>query len=113
MGFIPGFEYVSSGSALWLLELSTGLAFNIRTQSTAYPYLEGRIGYNTTITGTIRSGIIWLIGGGVKVKVGGNALLVFGLFYEQSTLEKSPNEGGRNGTNSWGADAGFSIFFGN
>jgi len=111
LGFIPGLEYVNVGSGdAYLLAILAGLAYNFNTHSTAYPYLEGRFGYNTSSSS---SGMVWIITGGLKVKVGGNALLVLGLFYEQRTLEVSGNQGGRNGTNSWGLDVGFSIFFGN
>jgi hypothetical protein len=113
-GFIPGYENLSLGSSsASQLVLMAGLAYNIKTESAAYPYIEGRIGYNTSSNGNTRSGLIWLIAGGVKVQVGGNALINIGLAYEQSTLETSGSEGGRDGTNAWGIDAGFAVFFGN
>jgi hypothetical protein len=110
LGFIPGFEFIREhGGEKYLLALLAGLAYNFKTNSAAYPYLEGRFGYNTS---SGPSGIIWIISGGLKVQVGGNALLGIGLAYEQSTFSSSGNDGGRNGTNRWGVDVGFSIFFG-
>ena len=108
LGLIPGFEYIGPSSETYLLTLLAGLAYNIKIHTTAYPFIEGRFGYNTSSSS---SGMVWIITGGLKAKVGGNALLVLGLFYEQRTLGTSGNQGGRNGTNSWGLDVGFSIFF--
>jgi hypothetical protein len=114
LGLIPGYEYLSIGdNSASLLDILLGIAYNIRTESTAYPYIEGRAGYNTSSNGDTRTGIVWLLTGGVKVQVGGNALIVIGLFYKQSTLETSGSESGRDGTNAWGLDAGFTVFFGN
>jgi len=114
LGLIPGYENLSSGgSSFSMFNILAGLAYNIKTLSVAYPYIEGRFGYNTSDLGSTRSGIIWFIGGGVKIQLGRNALVGIGLAYEQSTLELSGNEGGRDGTNSWGIDVGLAVFFDN
>ena len=113
LGLIPEYENLSSGgSSASLFAILAGIAYNIRTQSAAYPYIEGRFGYNTSSNGSTRSGILWSLNGGVKVQVGGYALIIIGLFYEQRTLETSGNEVGRDGANTWGIDAGFAVFFG-
>jgi hypothetical protein len=114
LGIIPGYENLSSGDlSVSFFKILGGVAYNIKTESIAFPYLEGRAGYNTSSNGESRSGIVWWVGGGVKLQVGGNALINIGLAYEQSTLEISNNEGGRDGTNAWGIDAGLIIFFNN
>jgi hypothetical protein len=111
LGLIPEYENLSSGgNSASLFAILAGIAYNIETQSAAYPYIEGRFGYNTSSNGSTRSGILWSLNGGVKVQVGGNALIIFGLFYEQRTLETSGNTAGRVGTNTWGIDAGLAFF---
>lgn len=111
-GLIPGFEYVSADkSSITFLIISLGMAYNIKLNGNAFPFIEGRFGYNTTSNGDKRNGIVWAILGGLKFEVGDNALFRFGLGYQQSTLEKSNSEGGRDGTNSFGIDAGFALFF--
>ena len=113
VGLIPGYENVSYGdNSASALDISLGLAYNFQTKGNAYPFLEGRIGYNSTSNGDAKSGMVWLLAGGVKLQVGGNALVSIGFAYEQSTLENSDNEEGRDGSNAWGIDAGFAVFFG-
>lgn len=112
-GIISGFQNLSYGDfSSSLFELLAGMVYNFKANSILYPYVEGQIGFNTSSNGSSRSGILWLLIGGVKVQVGGNALVGLGIFYEQRTLETSNNEGGRDGTNNWGIDAGFAVFFG-
>lgn len=112
-GLIPGFQNISYGDfSSSLFELLAGIAYNFKANSTLYPYVEGQIGFNSSSNGSSRSGILWLLIGGLKVQVGGNALVEVGLFYEHRTLETSNNEDGRDGTNNWGIDAGFAVFFG-
>ena len=113
VGFIPGYENLSyGGSSSSILNLEGGIAYNFETESVAYPYIEGRFGFNTSSNGNTRNGIIWSLGGGVKIRIGGNVLIGFGLDYEQRTLESSDNIGGRDGSNSFGIDIGFAVFFG-
>jgi len=113
LGLIPSYTNLSfGGSSASAFDILFGLAYNIATGSTAYPYGEGRIGYNTTSNGETASGIVWAVIGGVKVQVGGNALVNIGIEYSQSTLERSGHEGGRNGTNVFAIRAGFAIFLG-
>ena len=113
LGLIPNYVNLSfGGSSASSLDILFGLAYNIATSGSAYPYGEGRIGYNTTSNGETASGIVWAVIGGVKVQVGGNALVNIGIEYSQSTLERSGHEGGRNGTNVFAIRAGFAIFLG-
>jgi opacity protein-like surface antigen len=113
LGLIPSYINLSFGeSSASEFDILFGLAYNISTNSQAYPYGEGRIGYNTTSNGDSESGIVWAVIGGVKVQVGGNALINIGIEYSQSTLERSGNEGGRDGTNLFAIRAGLAIFIG-
>jgi len=113
VGLIPGYENLSYGdNSASLIEILAGIAYNIQTESAAYPYIEGQFGFNTAGNGSSRSGILWLISAGLKVQVGGNALLGLGLFYEERTLETSSYDGSRVGINTWGVDVGFAVFFG-
>ena len=113
LGLIPNYVNASFGeNSASAFDILFGLAYNIATSSTAYPYGEGRIGYNTTNNGSTRTGIVWAVIGGVKVQVGGNALVNIGIEYSQSTLERSGNEVGRDGLNVLAFRAGFAIFLG-
>ena len=85
---------------------------DLKTQSAAYPFFEGQIGFNTASNGTSRSGILWSLNAGAKVQIGSKGLARIGLFYEQRTLNTSNNEGGRNGIDTWGLNVGFAVFFG-
>lgn len=112
VGLVPGYDnssYADNSSSLFAL--LAGIAYNFNTQSNAYPYVEGRFGYNSLTNGNTRSGVLWSLNGGAKVQVGGNALIRIGLFYQQRTLNTSDNQGGRDGYNTWGIDAGFAVFF--
>ena len=114
LGLIPQFQNLSSGgSSASLFALLAGVAYNLRTQSAAYPFFEGQVGFNTASNGSTRSGILWSLNAGAKVQIGSQGLARIGLFYEQRTLNTSNNEGGRNGTDTWGLNVGFAIFFGN
>ncbi len=114
LGLIPSFTSLSYGdgsASAFLIYLAP--AWNFNTNSNAYPFMEGRIGYNTAGNGETESGIAWAVIGGVKVQIGGGALIRFSIGYSQITLEESGNEGGRDGQNVIGIGAGFSVFFGN
>ena len=113
VGLIPQFQNLSSGgSSASLFALLAGIAYNLKTQSAAYPFIEGQIGFNTASNGSSRSGILWSLNAGAKVQIGSKGLARVGLFYEQRTLETSGNEGGRDGTDTWGLNVGFAVFFG-
>lgn len=113
LGLIPQFENLSSGgSSASLFALLAGIAYNIQTQSAAYPFFEGQVGFNTASNGSSRSGLIWSLNAGAKVQIGSQGLARIGLFYQQRTLETSNNEGGRDGIDTWGLNVGFAVFFG-
>jgi len=113
VGLIPALQTESNGNGtVTEFALLAGIAYNIKTESIAYPFLEGDIGFNTRGNGSSRSGIVWVLSGGAKFQIGGNALLGMGFFYEQKTLETSSNEGGRDGYNIWGLNLQFGVFFG-
>ena len=88
-------------------------AYNFYTESIAYPYLQGSIGYNSLAGSDMitSSGIAWDLEGGVKINVFGNSLLKLGLNYGQQTLETSSHTGDRNGFNTFSFTAGFNVFF--
>jgi len=114
VGLIPAFENESRGDAsVTQFALLAGIAYNLKTQSVAYPFLEGDIGFNTLSNGSSLTGIVWLLSAGAKFQIGGNALLGLGFYYEEKTLESSSHEGGRNGYNIWGLNIQFGVFFGN
>jgi len=113
LGLIPAYESNSYGdNSESLFDIFLGLAYNIATESIAYPYVEGRIGYNTYSNGDTRDGIGWVIIGGVKVQVGEGALVNIGVGYAQTTLEESGHQGERDGYNVLAFRTGFAIIIG-
>ena len=95
-------------------------AWNFDLRSNLFPFIEGKIGYNTasyddgvSITDDpSSSGLAWGLRGGVKVRVGNSALVILALSYDQITMNRSGWNGGRNGQNIFGVNAGFTIFLG-
>ena len=91
-------------------------AWNFDLNSSAYPFIEGRFGYQSatvdpgTGSSSTYSGIGWGVLGGVKVQVGKNALINFGVGYMQQTLEGENHTGGRNGENIFAGRIGFTVF---
>lgn len=66
-------------------------AYNFRTNSIAYPYVQGQIGYTGLSNGYSSSskdltGLAWGIEGGVKINFVGNGLVKAGINYNQRTL---------------------------
>ena len=112
-GLIPSYQNYSYGeSSTSLFKLLVGVAYNVKTNSTAYPFFEGRVGFNTASNGETKSGLVWAVIAGVKVQVAGNTLLNFGVGYTQNTLEDNNDQNGRSGTDVIEGRAGFTIFFG-
>lgn len=113
LGIVPAYESMSYGeSSASAFHIYLAPAWNFDTHSNAYPFIEGRIGYNSAANGDTESGMAWAIIGGVKVQIGGGALIRFNVGYSQRTLQESDHEGGRDGENVIGVGAGFSVFFG-
>lgn len=86
-------------------------AYNFRTNSIAYPYIQGQIGF-TGLSGDLdenRSGLAWGIEGGVKLNVVGSGLVKIGVNYNQRTLNKS-GASSRSGYNNVSIVLGLGIF---
>jgi Outer membrane protein beta-barrel domain len=89
-------------------------AYNFRTNSISYPYVQGQIGFTGQTSGSSSSsnlsGLAWGIEGGVKINVVGNGLAKIGINYNQRTLNRS-NSTSRNGYNTVSVVIGVGIFF--
>jgi hypothetical protein len=122
LGFEPSFTTSSYGD---YSSTSFGIyfapAWNFDLRSNLFPFLEGRIGYNTSsqdvpsVLGTTEytaSGIAWGARGGVKVKIGNSGLFNLALSYDQITMNPKDWSGSRNGENIFAVNAGFTVFFG-
>ena len=121
LGFEPSFttssvgDYSSSSFGIYFAP-----AWNFDLRSNLFPFIEGRIGYNTSSSDDgnsatedpTYSGLSWGLRGGVKVQVGNSALVNLALSYDQITMNHKDWDGGRNGQNVFGFNAGFTIFFG-
>jgi hypothetical protein len=118
LGFIPSFTSQNYGdNSVSSFGIYFAPAWNFNLKSNLFPFLEGRIGYNTSTSddGTGKStysGLAWGLRGGVKVKVGNSALVNLALSYDQITKNPKDWSGDRNGTNVFGINAGFTIFIG-
>lgn len=119
LGLIPSFNTVSYGDES---ENSFGIyfapAWNFDLQSQLFPFIEGRIGYNTITydpgegESSTRSGLAYGARGGLKYQLGNSALVNFSLGYTMTTLDPEGWEGDRNGTNSFDVMVGFTVFLG-
>jgi hypothetical protein len=121
LGLIPSFSTYSHGDAS---QTDFGIyfapAYNFDLKSSLYPFIEGRIGYNTSSYDDGNSetedassgGLAWGLRGGVKVQLGNSALLNFALAYNQITMNPENWDGDRNGYNSFDVMAGFTVFLG-
>ncbi|MBE0539708.1 MAG: outer membrane beta-barrel protein [Ignavibacterium sp.] len=121
LGLIPSFSTSSYGDQS---STSFGVyfapAWNFDLRSNLYPFIEGRIGYNTSsyddgnseTNDPSSSGLAWGFRGGVKVQVGNSSLVNIALSYDQMTMEPENWSGGRIGQNVFGVNAGFTIFLG-
>ena len=114
VGLIPGMDYYSQSSfnyTTFVIYLEP--AYNFNTNSIAYPYIQGGIGYNSISGGGIRSvsGFAWDIEGGVKLNLFGNSLLKFSFDYNQKTQNPENYDGLRNGLNTFNFVVGFNVFF--
>ena len=123
LGFEPSFttssigDYSSNSFGIYFAP-----AWNFDLRSNLFPFLEGRIGYNTSSRdvsngegGTTKyttSGLAWGAKGGVKVKIGNSGLFNLALSYDQITMNPKDWSGSRNGENIFSVNAGFTIFIG-
>ena len=121
LGLVPSFISMSYGDQS---QSNFGIyfapAWNFDLRSNLFPFIEGRIGYNTAsyddgnslTDDPSSSGLAWGLKGGVKVKVGNSALVNLALSYDQITMNPEDWDGDRNGQNIFGVNAGFTIFLG-
>lgn len=119
LGVIPSFSSLSQGDAsITTFGIYFAPAWNFDLQSSAFPFLEGRIGYQSANydfgegDDNTLSGMSWGVRGGLKYQLGSSALVNASLGYTQSTLNPKDWDGGRNGTNVFDVMAGFTVFFG-
>ncbi len=109
-----GVTVLSSGNTtVTALDLYGSVAYNFKTPSKIFPYLEGLAGYTmVTVTNSTSSngGFSWGGRGGIKVALTPGALLNLGAEYRQVDLSPS-GASGRYGYNRLAAVAGFSIWF--
>jgi len=122
LGLIPSFETTSYGD---FSSNSFGIyfapAWNFDLQSNVFPFIEGRIGYNTSTTTyedeeedeeITTSGLAYGARGGVKVQLGNSALVNASIGYMMATMEPDDWEGDRVGTNGFDLMVGFTVFLG-
>lgn len=119
LGIVPSFSTSSFGD-----NSSTSFggyfapAWNFDLRSNLFPFIEGRIGYNSYDDGISITddpsygGIAQGVRGGVKVKLGNSGLFNVSLSYDQMTMNPEDWDGDRNGQNVLAANAGFTVFFG-
>jgi len=121
LGIIPSFSTSSySDQSTTSFGVYFAPAWNFDLKSNLFPFVEGRIGYNTSSYDDGNSetdessygGLAWGLRGGVKVQVGNSALVNLALSYDQITMNPEDYDGDRNGTNAFGVMAGFTIFLG-
>ncbi|HEX9251567.1 MAG TPA: outer membrane beta-barrel protein [Ignavibacteriaceae bacterium] len=121
LGIIPAFSTSSYGdNSTTSFGVYFAPAWNFDLKSNLFPFLEGRIGYNTfsyddgnsETDDPSNSGLAWGLRGGVKVQVGNSALVNLALSYDQITLNPENWDGDRNGANVLGINAGLTIFLG-
>ena len=119
VGVIPSFSTSSFGDnsqTNFGIILAPAYVFDL--MNCWYPFIEGRIGYNTSsfddgddqTDDPSISGIQWGFRGGVKAQVGENALVNAGIFYNQITRNPEDWDGDRIGTNIFGIEVGVAIF---
>jgi hypothetical protein len=87
-------------------------SYNFKTNSIAYPYIQGQIGYTGFSSGSgssDASGLAWGIEGGVKLNFVGSGLMKLGINYNQRTLNASSSTS-RNGFNTVSVVLGLGIF---
>lgn len=92
-------------------------AWNFDLGSSAYPFIEGRIGYQSwtydpgeNFDSHTYNGLGWGVLGGVKIQLGKNAIVNVGIGYMQHTMEGENHTGGRDGENIFGGRIGFTVF---
>jgi len=122
LGLIPRFNSYSFGDySINSFGIYFAPAWNFDLQSNLFPFIEGRIGYNTSTVeyedeeGTVEqtlSGLAYGARGGLKYQLGNSALVNVSLGYTMVTLDPEDSEGDRNGSNDFDVMVGFTVFLG-
>lgn len=121
LGLIPSFSLSGYGnSSTTSFGFYFAPAWNFDLKSNFYPFVESRIGYNyssqsdgnPSTEDPSYGGLAWGFRGGVKLKIGSNALLNLAISYEQMTMNRKGWTGERNGENIFAVETGFTVFFG-
>ena len=99
-----GLTFISGGGGSQVSLLFFG-AYNFKTESAGFPFVEGLLGYTSESDGSSRNGLSWGVRGGIKAPIAGQALVNIAGEYLQVTLDPS------NSTNRWGYNQ-FSIVTG-
>lgn len=84
-------------------------SYNFKTNSIAYPFVEGLLGYTSLSDGGTESGFSWGARGGVKLAVTDKGLLNLGVQYLQITMNPS-GATSRFGSNNFSLSAGFTVW---
>ena len=137
IGVVPEFLSVGVSDGVDITMSAFGIyfstAYNFNMKGSVYPFIEGRIGYNSininvkeipelglakgnattqdAVDETL-SGIGWGFTGGIKVQIAKGALVNLGVGYQQRTINPENWEGDRNGLNVISVLAGFTVFLG-
>jgi hypothetical protein len=120
LGLMPIFTSESIGdNSTSMFGIFFAPSYNFNTQSQVYPFIEGRVGYNTFsqdngVSDQSLSGISFGGRGGIKVSLGGSSLLNIGIEYMMYTFDpEDPPAGfdGRYGANVLAVSAGWTVFF--
>lgn len=121
LGFAPMYSSSSYGDAsnsMLGLFAAPGYVFNMK--SNVYPFVHVLVGYNSSTYNSGQagaedvtySGLSYGGRGGIKVLLGKNALVNFGVQYLMINSEPEDWDGDRVGYNELGAFIGFTVFVG-
>jgi len=118
LGLIPSFQSQSMGDiSISSFGVYFAPAWNFDLQSNLFPFIEGRIGYNSATyddgeTDQTLSGLAYGGRGGLKLQLGNSALVNVSIGYTMITLNPEDWDGSRNGSNDFDIMAGFTVFLG-
>lgn len=111
LGFKPTISSISSGGgSTTSVYFFAAPAYNFITSPNVFPYIEALMGYTSQSNGTTRSGLSYGLGGGLKVSIGGRALINPSIQYVVITLDRDGTPG-RDGFNQLWLGAGFRVWF--
>lgn len=111
LGFKPTISSISSGgSSVTAVYFFAAPAYNFVTDGNLYPYIEGLLGYTSQSNGITRSGLSYGLSGGLKIGIGGRAMINTSIQYVAYTLDIDATPG-RDGFNQLWLGAGFRVWF--